>query len=147
MAKDDRLGHAQLCKGVSYHVRLRFRRPHDVAWPITVAEARTVEHDDAVILRDEVDETTGLEILNHTAIAVKKDDGVAFATLDIVQEHAVRFDEPASRRVGALGLLRQISVQDGRRSQDGEGGRGRSDDGWSSGLVASDRERAAKTSG
>jgi hypothetical protein len=69
MAEYHRVGDPQLCEYYGYYFRLGVRRSYDVARPIAVSIARTVEHDDTVIFRYEIDETAGFEILDHAAVS------------------------------------------------------------------------------
>ena len=49
------------------------RGPDNITRPITMAEARTIENDDAIILGGQIDQTAGFEILDHAAVAVQQD--------------------------------------------------------------------------
>ena len=52
-------------------------RPDDVARPVAVAEAGTVENDDPVVLGGEINQTAGFEILDHAAVAVQQNQRFA----------------------------------------------------------------------
>jgi hypothetical protein len=50
-----------------------------------MAEARTVEHDDAVSLGQVVDDSADLEILDHCAVAMQQDDRRAVAPVEVME--------------------------------------------------------------
>jgi hypothetical protein len=58
-------------QGGSKQLSLCCGRPDDVTRPITVAEAGTIEDDDAVVLSRQLDQSAGFKILDHAAIAVQ----------------------------------------------------------------------------
>src|SRR5215207_6536313 len=94
-------------------VGLGFRGPDRAPRALTMAVSRTVEHDDAECLSSHIDEAAGLEVLDHAAVAVQKDQRLAFASLDVMEAHAVNFDELAGWRILALGFLRELTVHHG----------------------------------
>ena len=86
-----------------------------------MAEARTIENDDAIILGGQIDQTAGFEILDHAAIAVQQDQRRARATFDIVQPDAVYLQELASGRIVVFSILGQVAVHQGRYRQSSHG--------------------------
>lgn len=85
-------------------------RAHDVARAVAVAESGTVENDDPVIPGREIDQTAGFEILDHAAVAVKKNQRLARAPLDVVQPNAVDVEEAAGSRIVTLGFVRKMTI-------------------------------------
>ena len=57
MSKDNCVGNAKLREGELDQFRLGIRRPHDIARPIAMAEPRTIENDNPVILGNKIDQT------------------------------------------------------------------------------------------
>jgi hypothetical protein len=94
----------------AWMIGLRLRRPDHRARPLAVAEARPIERDDAVLLRGHIEEAARCEILHHAAIAVQQHERLALSALDIVQTHAVDFDEAAGRRIVAFGLIGSMAI-------------------------------------
>jgi hypothetical protein len=75
-----------------------------------MAESGTVENDDPVVPGSEIDQTAGLEILDHTAVAVNKNQRFARASLDVVQPNAIDVEEPAGSRIVTLRFLRKMTI-------------------------------------
>ena len=117
MAQDDGPRDANATEGFVQQVGLCVGSPDRAARPVTVAKSRTVEHDHAVAFSRHIDDAARLEILDHTAVAVQKDQRLAFAALDVMKANAVNFDELAGRRVLALGFIREVTVHKGRNGQ------------------------------
>jgi hypothetical protein len=86
-------------------ISLRCRRPDNVTRPITMAETRTIEHDDAIILSGQIDQTARFEILDHAAITVQQDQRGARATFDIVKPDAIYFQELTSGGIVVFSTL------------------------------------------
>jgi hypothetical protein len=86
-----------------------------------MAEAGTIESDDAIIFGGQVDQAAGFEILDHAAIAVQENQRRAGAAFDIVKPDAIDFQEPTGGRIIVLGILGQISVDQGRYRQSPHG--------------------------
>jgi hypothetical protein len=89
---------------------LGIRRPHHVARAVAVAESGTVENDDPVVLGSEINQTAGFEILDHAAVAVKKNQRLAGAPLNVVQPKAVDVEEAAGSRIVTLRFLRKMTI-------------------------------------
>ena len=70
-----------------------------------MAEARTIENDDAIIPRGKIDQAAGFEILDHVAISVQQAQRRARATFDIVKRDAVYFQEMSSGGIVVLSFL------------------------------------------
>src|SRR5665213_1220719 len=70
-----------------------------------------------MVLGDEIDEAATFEVLDHAAVAVQKYDGIACAALDIMEPHAVHFEETARRRIVPLGLLFEVPVKQSSGNQ------------------------------
>jgi hypothetical protein len=96
---------------------LRRWRPNNVTRPITMAEARSIENDDAIILGSQIDQTTGFEILDHAAVAVQQDQRRARAPLDIVEPDSVYFEESTSVGIVVFRITGQAAVREGRYCQ------------------------------
>ena len=75
-----------------------------------MAKTGTVENDNPVILGSEVDQTTGVEVLDHASVAVQKNHRSARTSFDIVKPDAIYFQKPTSRRIVMFRLLREISI-------------------------------------
>src|SRR6478609_48294 len=99
MSEHDRLLDAELRERILEEVGLGCRRPHHVAGPEAVAEAGTIEHDDAIVLGSEVDQAARLEILDHAAIAMEQHQGASGSALHVMQANSVDVDEPSLRWV------------------------------------------------
>src|SRR3954469_25387616 len=91
---------------------LRGRRPDDVAWPLAVAEAGSVERDHPVVLSRQINKATGVEVLDHAAIAVKKHQRRARAAFDIVQPNAIDLQEAAGGWIGAFGRFGKAPIDE-----------------------------------
>jgi hypothetical protein len=85
MSKHNRPLNVQPIKCLLEQICLCFRGPNDVSGPQAMSKSRTVEHDYPVILGREINQTARLEILDHAAIAVKKNQRPAVAAFHIVQ--------------------------------------------------------------
>ena len=110
MSKHDRLFDAKVRKRILEEVGLGRRRPDDIAGPQAVAESGTIEHDHAIILGGEIDQTTRFEILDHAAIAMEQNQRPAGSPLDIVQADTVDVDEPTLWGVIALCLVGKAPI-------------------------------------
>jgi hypothetical protein len=86
-----------------------------------MAEARTIETDDAITLGGYIDQAAGFEILDHAAIAVQQDQRRPRAAFDIVKMDAVYFQKLTSRRIVVFGGLGEAAIH-----QDGYGDNSRS---------------------
>jgi hypothetical protein len=75
-----------------------------VTWPI--------ERDNAIVRGGHVDEPARLEVLNHTAVAMEKDQGLAFASFDKVESHTLQFDKSSHRWVVVLGPFSQPVIRE-----------------------------------
>src|SRR4249920_4025780 len=82
-----------------------------------MAKPGPVENDDPVVFCCEVNQTAGFEILDHAAIAVKKNQRFARAPLNVVQPNAVDVEESAGRRIVTLRFLRKMTSDQGHRGQ------------------------------
>ena len=67
-----------------------------------------------------MDQPAGREILDHGAIAVQEDQGLAFSLLDIMQANSINLDELANGRVAAFRSGSQKVVDD-TESDQGDG--------------------------
>ena len=72
MSEKDSVRNAEPCKSLLDQFCLGVGRPDHVARPVAVAESGTVENDDLELLCRKIDQTAGLEILDHTAVAMQK---------------------------------------------------------------------------
>src|SRR5690242_15586741 len=122
MAEHEGTLDAQLCQGFPQQLGLRRRRPGSPTRPVAVAEARTVEHDDAVSLCQAVDNAADLELLDHRAVAMQQNQRRALAAVEVVEPDAVELDEAAMRRMLALGTAGTMA--DAKRLDAERGGRG-----------------------
>jgi hypothetical protein len=89
--QNDGVGDANLRQRVFDQFSLGVRRPNNAARPVAVTKAGPVEHDDAMILGDEIDEAAAFEVLDHAAVTVQEYDGIACAALDVMEPPAVHF--------------------------------------------------------
>ena len=53
-----------------------------------MAEARAIEHDNAVCVRGKIDQSAEGHVIDHRAVAVQKYQRFAITTLDIVKANA-----------------------------------------------------------
>ena len=133
-------------EGVLDEFGLGNRRPHHVARAIAVAEAGTVENDDTVISGGQIDQTAGFKILDHAAIAVKKNQRFARAPLDVVEPNAVDVEETAGGRIVTLRFLRKMAIDQRHRDQRSNSDRRRHDEGRRLCVAASDWEDGTQAS-
>ena len=63
---------AQPLKGAVNQLGLCCRSPDNIARPIAMAEAGTIENDDAIVPCGQINQTAGFEILDHAAVAVQQ---------------------------------------------------------------------------
>jgi hypothetical protein len=117
MAEDESAPHAKPLKPFEKQFSLCFRRPKNVSRAIAVTISRAVENDDPVILGSQLNQAARLEILNHTAVAVEKDQRSARATLHVVDSDAIHFNEPPGRRIFAFCLFCKLPIKDCRSCQ------------------------------
>ena len=110
MSKHNCIGNSELYKGDPNQLGLGIGRPHHAARTFAVAETGTVENDNPVILGSEVDQTTGVEVLDHASVAVKKNHRSARTSFHIVKPDAIYFQKSTSRRIVVLRLLRKIPI-------------------------------------
>jgi len=96
------VGDAKTLEGALDQCSLSIMRPDDVPGPVAVAEARSIENDDPIVLGGQIDQTTGFEILDHAAVAVQKDQRLARAPFDVAQPNTVHLKELTGRRIVAL---------------------------------------------
>jgi hypothetical protein len=82
-----------------------------------MAKSRAVEHDHSVVFRRQINQSTRLEILDHAAVAVKQDQRPTVSAFHIVETDPIDVDEPPSRGIVALRLLRKLPVYDRCRGQ------------------------------
>jgi hypothetical protein len=82
-----------------------------------VAEAGAVENDDPVIFCSEINQTAGFEILDHAAVAMKKNQRVAFAAFDVMKPNPVYLKEATGGRIVMLRFLREMTIDQGDRGQ------------------------------
>jgi hypothetical protein len=78
-----------------------------------VAKAGAVENDDPMVRGGQIDQSARLKILDHTSVAVKKDQRFPCSALDVVQPNTVYLQELTLRRVVAHSLLSEMSVYQG----------------------------------
>src|SRR6185437_3899301 len=119
MPEHNRLLNIQPIKCLLEQICLHFRGPNNIPGPQAMSKSRTVEHDDPVILGRQIDQTARFEILDHAAIAVKKNQRPAIAAFHVMQINPVDVDEPSPRRVLALRFLGEMPVRDRCRRHKG----------------------------
>lgn len=119
MADQNGSGDAKLAKRLTYQSRLGLWSPDGAARPLVVSEARPVEHDGAMVRRDQVKHAADDEIVGQRAVAVQQDDGRANAAHNVVQPHPVHFDEAAGRRMTTLGAAGDKVVRKRRSAERG----------------------------
>src|ERR1700709_322585 len=117
MAEDERTPHAKLLKRSEKQFSLRFRRPKNVSRAIAVAISRAIKNDDPVILGSQFNQTARLEILDHAAVAVEKNQRSARAALQVVDPDAMHLNELPSRRIFAFCLFCKLPIKDCRSGQ------------------------------
>src|SRR5204862_2747741 len=88
------------------HLRLSRRRPEPIARSSAVAEAGTIERDDAVIARQAVEQAARLVVALRDHVAVDQHDRRPFAVLDDMQARSVDVEQAAGRRLIALSSTR-----------------------------------------
>jgi hypothetical protein len=79
-----------------------------------MTEPRAVEHNHLIVLRRQIDQAAGFEILDHAAIAVKQNQRPTLSALHVVQSYPVDLDELPLWRIIALRLPGKLPVHDGR---------------------------------
>jgi len=84
MPEHDRSFDADLLKSLTKQVRLFVWSPSGATGARAMAEARPIEGDDSIPLSCKIDQTAGLEILNHGAVTVKQKQRAAPTPLHIV---------------------------------------------------------------
>jgi hypothetical protein len=81
-------------------------------------KARPIECHHPVMLGHQVEQAARRELLDHAAIAVKEHDcGFTCATPDVMQPHAIGFDEISHWRIPALSLPRVMMHGKGSSGQ------------------------------
>jgi hypothetical protein len=99
VANDDRLLDPQQGECPQEELGLLEGPPPSTPWTLAIAEAWTVEGNDAMAARSALSDAAGDEVSDHAAVAMQKDDGSASAFLEIVQPRTVYCDEPIDRPV------------------------------------------------
>src|ERR1700724_3041697 len=99
MAENDSVRNAEPIKRALDQFGLRVGRPNDVPRPVAVAKAGTVEYDNPEVLGSEINQTAGLEILDHAAISMQNTQMFARTALDVVKSNAADLEEATGRRV------------------------------------------------
>ena len=122
MPDDDRPLHPEQVERLAQQRRLRRGRPDPAARPLAVAEAGPIEHDNAVIGGERVDDAAGRHLVGHRPDPVQQHDRrlaavLRGATVEIVQAHAVHRDEISLRRVAAFGAFGQRVIHRRRGGQ------------------------------
>jgi hypothetical protein len=110
MSEDERLRDTQALERVFDKLSLCRGGPNDVPRPRTVAKAWTIENNDPIILGGQIDQTAGLEVLDHAAVSVQKDERFARAPFHIVEPNAVDLQKPTRRGIVVLSLFRKVAV-------------------------------------
>jgi hypothetical protein len=88
-------------------------RPDHVAGPITVAKPGSIKNDDPIVSGGQIDQSARVKILNHAAIAVKKDERFARASFHVMKPDSVDQQEFAEWRVIARGFPGEMAVRQG----------------------------------
>ncbi len=117
MADDHRPPDVQGDKRLVQQIGLLRRGPGAPARALAVAEAGTVEHDDAVGPDQLVDDVAGVEVVSRDGVAVQQHHGVPGAPVGVVQPDAVHLDEPAFRRILTFRPARGGVVEYGQSGQ------------------------------
>jgi hypothetical protein len=110
MAENDSVRNAEPIKRALDQFSLRVGRPNDVPRPVAVAKAGTVEYDNPEVLGSEINQTAGLEILDHAAIAMQKNQRFARTALDVVKSNAAHLEEATGRRIVMLRFVRKMTI-------------------------------------
>jgi hypothetical protein len=107
----------QLDEGPAQKLRLRRGRPELAGGPVAVAVAGPIERHDPERLGGTIEHTAPDIVVSTDDIAVQQDHGRAGPALEIVDPRAVDLQEPAHRRMIALGLACPDGVPDSSRSE------------------------------
>jgi hypothetical protein len=97
-------------EGFVYEISLSLRRPHPASGATAMPEAGAIEGYDPVFFASHGDQAAGAEILDHAAIAVQEDEGLAMPALDIMKPHTLDLEKPSGWRVIPFCLLRQMPI-------------------------------------
>jgi hypothetical protein len=89
MAENEEFGNADLRKGRTNCLRLIFWGPHLVSGTIAVAKPGAIKCDDAVLSCSSFYEATRYKVLNHTSIAMQKDECWPGSLLEVMKSDAL----------------------------------------------------------
>ena len=120
MAHHHRALYAELLDRLVEQVRLPVGRPHAALRPFAVAEPRTVEDDDPLVLKKQVRQPAGVVVVSCHRVPMDKDDGAAPSAVAVMEADAVHLQERALGRMAPLGPACHEMVDDGHG---GDGGR------------------------
>ena len=104
---------------ISFHEQVRegYKRPDGAARPVAVTKSWPIEGDNAILLRSQINYTARFEVLNHTSIAVKKDERRPGSSFNVMKPNTVNRNEESRWRVTTLSLLCENAIQNGRRRE------------------------------
>src|SRR6476659_3486275 len=105
MPEHDRLFDVELFERAQQQARLRLRVPETSRRALAEAEARAIESDHAMLFGCALEQAAQQKINRRDAVAVQKHHRTPLATRDIMQAHAIDFDELANGRIFVFGLL------------------------------------------
>src|SRR5690349_15672114 len=117
MSENDGPLDSEALKRLPEQIRLHRRGPDNVPGARAMSEARAIEHNRPIRFGCQIDQTARFEVLDHAAIAMKKNERPAATTLHIVQANPVDLDEPSLGGIVALRLLGKLPIYEGRRGQ------------------------------
>jgi hypothetical protein len=120
--KDLGARNADLLQRALNEIGLRLGRPDSPARARAVSKSRSIERNDAMLLRRHRDEAARCEILNHASIAMQQNEWFAGAVIHIVKPHAIDLYELPRRRVIALGFPRERTIHQRSYAKDDSGG-------------------------
>jgi hypothetical protein len=82
-----------------------------------VTKAGAIENNDSETFSSQLDQIARLEILDHAAVTMKKNERFARASLNIVKPNAVDVEEATGRRIVTRRFLRKMLVHEGNCGQ------------------------------
>jgi len=90
-------------------------RPDCVTRAVGVPKSGSIKSNDAVLLRRSINQAAGLEVLNHTAIAVQQDERSSSTAFHVMKLNAVHCNEASNRWVVTLRSFHEPPGSKGRR--------------------------------
>ena len=110
MSENGGVRNVEFCECLLDQFGLGLWGPDHIARAIAVTEPGSVENDDPEMSCRKINQTAGIKVFNHTAVAVQQNQGFARAPLNVVETNATYIEEAAGRWIVTLRLLCKMTI-------------------------------------